>query len=801
MAAPTIDRPGAATREPVRFDPDAPHDELLLEDPAGDQPDAPGGETLAEEPRVIAYRPLLAAALVTVAAGLVTGGIFGSWAARLLGLAASLFGVGWAVLALRSPKRETMYQLLLLPSALVIGMILMIPAGGAGPGALPEAVRAAIQSGRLLRPPVPFDSGWIPILAVVFSLLGFGAAWVSTALDRARLGMAVPLPVLALTALTQPDDGEFIAGLCAFIPLLAALAVVFGGDNVRASELSREFELKRALRGLGATVAAVVALVVLSNASFLFPEPVYDPTDQPQKPRPIPLSQIQDRVLFEVATPAGITGPWKTGVLDVYDGEAWRLPPFDKKRFLDIAGDGIVDPVLAPRAETTVMFTIRELGNATALPGTATPAIVKIDPSQGAQFDPRPGVLRMPEGRVPADISYSISLPPYPDAQALLAAPAREGDFTTTLEMPEAPGVIKDVLSAAPTEPAWARLDFVRKRLRSVAVAAGGGVPDDISPARVAEIIEGPDHEASPYEIVAAEAMLARWAGIPSRIAFGFDGLNDEGGVRTVRPGNAAQWLEVYFQGHGWIPLIEAPEQAKQSLDNDPNAKFDPDTVASDEVALELYIPIKLANLVLLYQRLRGLLVAAIPYLLLALAGYMATPSLMRLWRRKKRRRWAESLGPRQQIAVEYAEFRDQAHDLNVGDPLDTPLEYLKRVAPDAEHEEFAWLVSRVLYGDMSRTATADDVGAAEELGSSLRRRMFRGQPFQVRALGLLSKASLRQPYTDEIPTVLLLDPLGRFGAWRRGRAQARSRRGRSYVPRWRRALGALTIPALGRRS
>ena len=43
--------------------------------------------------------------------------------------------------------------------------------------------------------------------------------------------------------------------------------------------------------------------------------------------------------------------------------------------------------------------------------------------------------------------------------------------------------------------------------------------------------------------------MLARWAGIPARIGFGFDGVNDENGVLTVRPGNAAQWLEVYFEG------------------------------------------------------------------------------------------------------------------------------------------------------------------------------------------------------------------------------------------------------------
>lgn len=797
MAAPTIARPTDDLSPEERADESPP--EESTDAALGSGQESGAGDASAEPAQAIAWRPLFAATLVAAGAGLVTGGIFGSWAARLLGLVAAVGGAGWAVLALRNPKRETAYQLALVPAALAVAMLLMVPAGGSGPGALPQAVRDAIESGRLLRPPVPFDSGWIPILTVVFALLGFGAGWVSTALGRARLGMAVPLPVLALTALTQPEDGQFIAGLCAFLPLLAALAVVFGGDDVRASELTKEFELKRALRGVAAAATAIVALVVLSNASFLFPEPVYDPTDQPQKPRPIPLSQIRDRVLFEVTTEAPITGPWKTGVLDVYDGEAWRLPPFDKERFVDVPPDGVVNENLATSSSVTVTFTIRELGNATSLPGTTTPGIVEIDPSHGARFDPRADVLRMPAGRVPPDISYAVSLPPYPNADVLGLAPARQGDFTDTLDIPEPPGAIRDVLASAPVEPAWARLDFVRKRLRSVAVAAGGGKPDDISPARVAEIIEGPNHEASPYEIVAAEAMLARWAGIPSRIGFGFDGVNDEGGVKTVRPANAAQWLEVYFEGHGWVPLIEAPEQAKQTLDNDPNAQFDPDTVASDEVAVELYIPVKLQSLQLLYERLRELLALALPYVLVGVALYLANPAVMRFWRRRKRRRWAEQAGPHAQVAVEYAEFRDQAHDLNVGDPLDTPLEYLKRVTHDAEHQEFAWLVSRVLYGDMARAVGPQDVVAAEELGASLRRRMFRGQPFQVRVIAVVSKASLRQPFTDEVPNVRLLDPLGRFGTWHRARKAARAGRPRR-MPGWLR-LPSTHIPQLtGRR-
>ena len=777
MTAPTIDREDTAFGR----------DDTGM--PVSSRPEPESAATPAE---AIAYRTLLAAGLATVAAGLVTGGIFGSWSARLLGAFAACFGVFWAWLTLRSRGRESTYQALLLPASFVVGLILLIPAGDGGPSELPRLLRDAVSSGRLLRPPVPFDPGWRPILMIVFSLLGFGAAWVGTAMGRTRLAVAVPMPVLALTAITQPDDGEFVAGLCAFVPLIAALAVLFGGDSRKASELTKDFELKRAIRAGIAGVAAIVALVALSNASFLFPEPVYDPSDQPQKPRPIPLSSIEDRVLFEIKTDSGVTGPWKTGALDVYDGDAWKLPPFDKERFVDVPADGIVEPSIAANATVAIDFTLRALGNATSLPGTPTMTKVEKPSDLAAKWDPRVQVLRMPEGRAPENVAYRVYMPVYPNADALAAAPPREGDFAEQLEIPKPPSTIARILTEAPQQKgSWERLDFVRKRLREVVVATGGGVPKDMPASRVAEIFEDPAHEASPYEIVAAEAMLARWAGVPSRIGFGFDGFNDENGVFTIRPANAAQWLEVYFEGHGWVPLIEAPEQAKQALDNEDDALFDPNTLASNEVAVDLYIPVKLESIRLLYERIRGRIIEALPFVAGLIAIYLATPAAMKQWRRYKRRRWATSYGPRTQIAVEYAEFRDLAHDLNVGDPLDTPLEYLKRVVDDEEHQEFAWLVARALYGDLAVGVTDADARAAEELAGSLRRRMFRGQPFQSRVLAVITKASLRQPYTDEVPNVMMLDPLGRFSRWRSARRQTRRR-----TTTWRR------VPALvGRRS
>jgi len=736
-------------------------------------PGTPPGGTDAE-PRPHVLRPLLVAGLSAAAAAFMTGGIFGSWSARVFGVVGVAFGVGWAALVLRRRSARLVFQLGLLPVAAVIGAVLAIPgANGASPTSL---IAQAVRGGRLLRPPVPFDPGWRPVLFVMFTILGFCVAWVATSLSRPQAAMAMPLVVVGVTAISQAPGHELLSGVLALVPTIAAVAVLFGGDMASAADLGRGFEAKRMARAVPAFAAVVGLLILLNHSSFLFPKPVYNPTQKPQKPRSIPISQAPDVVLFTVGAPDGgpppVTGPWVIGTLDVYDGTQWLVSPFNQTDLRPLGPGGVVDNTRAPTQG--VRFDVRTLRDTNTFPTTASPTKASFPDPGAVAFNSRNDTFVVRAGRVRPGTVYTIYLPTYPTAAQLQSATgAVPGKLRPFLRVPPPPPAVASLLSQAPTNP-WLRLDFLRNALNKVVVANGNGVPEPVPPSKVQDLLAG-SHEGSPYDIVAAQALLARWAGVPSRIGFGFDRGQVEGGVTTIRPRNAVQFLETWFPGYGWVPIVGTPPRAKASLNNNKD-KLPSAIQPSNDIAVQLYIPTEVNTLRQLYEEVRMWLLRALPVALLLLLGYLGLPATQKARRRLRRRRWATALGARELVAVEYAEFRDLATDLGVGDAYATPLEFLRRVVDDGEHAELAWLVTRVLYGDRALAAGAEEVNDARALSESMRRRLFRAQPFQTRVLAVLSRASLARPYSAEMPTVALLRlrPRRRPKPARRGPASRR---------------------------
>jgi hypothetical protein len=588
----------------------------------------------------------------------------------------------------------------------------------------------ALRGGGISQPPVPFDPGWRFLLAALAVLLGSAAAGLALSAGNARLAPALGAGVVLAGVLVQPS-GAAVVSVCGALVLLAA------GLAVAAGEAGGGFEARRLARGAGALAGLVALVVLLSTLGFLFPDSTAQQVIPPKRPQ-TPPSEVKDRVLFKVDAERAV--PLRLGVLDGYDGRGFLTPPYDSARFRRLGP--------APSDGLKVTITVADLGGH-LLPAPASPRGVSVTGAR-IEVDPRTGQLRLPKERAAKGLTYTVVAAPVPSAEALDRAgpPPRALDPFT--KAPPAPRPVLDLLAQAPgADTPYGRVQFLRAALYGRVVAAGAGSPADVPPGRVVELLDG--KEASPFEITAAEVLLARWAGVPARLGYGY---YDPAGAAEIRPRNGATWLEAYFEGSGWVPVVGSPPRAKASFSREPK-KQDPLVRPTDQLALVVYVPVRLTTVQLLYTLVRYWLVRALPVGLGLVLAWALCPSLLRGQRRWRRRRWAGATGrgAPERLLVAYAELRDGVADLNIGRPDMTALELAASgVAPDDEHTQLAWLVTRGLWGDLRRGLTEEDVKAGEDMAASVLRRLRRAQSAGSRFSALVSRASLRAPWSTEIP-------------------------------------------------
>jgi transglutaminase-like putative cysteine protease len=75
------------------------------------------------------------------------------------------------------------------------------------------------------------------------------------------------------------------------------------------------------------------------------------------------------------------------------------------------------------------------------------------------------------------------------------------------------------------------------------------------------------DHAGDCQHFAGAAALLLRLAGVPTRVVVGFaTGLRQGEGRFKVRDTDAHTWIEVYFQGYGWVPFNPTPTAAQAEI-------------------------------------------------------------------------------------------------------------------------------------------------------------------------------------------------------------------------------------------
>lgn len=727
-----------------------PDETTTIPETGGIAPATPHDMTAGEDDEGLEQAPLRIAISVgfpVIAAAVMVGGVFLGISPRLYAGVAGILGIALAVLVARV-QRPVVSNLAAIGGLLAIGALLVIPSGVGNLTGLRSIVSDAAASGDVLRPPVPWTPGWIAIVGWLMGLVGFVTAWVALVLRKAAFALLIPLPVAAIAGISVSKGAQIPSGLAVLVLFAIGLGLLASSQSLGEGEERPPlaYEVRKALKSVPLIVAITVALAFLSQADFLFPKPVIDPTQTAQKPKPVPLSEVPDRVLFTVDS--SITGPWRTGSLDVFDGKDWRLPPFAESALADVPRSGIVDDDLKPGVKAT--FTVAGLGGAVLPTVPNTVGIVAEGPKLA--YDSRNANIRVAQGQVQAGLKYTVTaaaLPTIDDLRKLNATAPR--DVAKFTEIPiDPPPAAADLIAKANKESKWDEFDYLRTWILDNVTATGPGIPKSIDAERIQDMIAG-SKEATPYEIVAAQAMFARWIGLPSRIGYGYDGGELVGQTLEVRPKHGASFVEVYFPNYKWLPVIGTPKKAKPTVGGDPaQQQFDPSVLPSDDVTVQLFLPVVVPPESVFIDQVRQAVMIAVPVLLLILLAYVVWPAIKKSRVRGRRRAAALAAGNRPRIALAYAEYRDFATDFGFYYPTDTPLMFLDRFMDDEEHTEFAWLVTRALWGDLQHDLTPEVAVAAEELSRSLRRRLSQAQPSTVRVVSWVSRLSLRDPYAPE---------------------------------------------------
>ncbi|WP_146087469.1 DUF3488 and transglutaminase-like domain-containing protein [Thermomonospora echinospora] len=471
-----------------------------------------------------------------------------------------------SLLAGRLPPVRALLGGLPVPLAALVALAAWRP--GQTPGAVAGAVDALLHSGaRILTttPPVPVtvDTLALPLTATWLT----GAAAVAAA-RAARPLLALVPPVVLLVGAVVLAGPDAPPGYPAVAVLVAAGALLLGTTPGPQFGYGR-MDGRAVLRSLG--VAAVLAVL----AAFAAP-PVLDgwaPTPPDlhtavQPPAELdqavnPLSYLPAwaagpaRPLLEVRAERPVELRWVT--LADFTGQTW-LPEAGYRP----TGGTVPAPDPAPPRTTSYRADLRVHD----LPGPWLPAVGHPRAVQGppVAYDPASGTIVTRSGQS-AGRHYTVTgdVPAWRPGDAVNAVVPTDPEFERYRELPPgAPARIRDVAAVvAGTDSPYRQAVRLAEHLRRdyvVDVRGRGGHGYASLAAFLVMPGEGRRGRGTPDQFASAFAVLARAAGLPSRVVVGFEqGVADGPGRYQVRTGDAVAWGEVYFDRVGWVPFDVVP--------------------------------------------------------------------------------------------------------------------------------------------------------------------------------------------------------------------------------------------------
>ncbi|PRZ09714.1 uncharacterized protein DUF4129 [Isoptericola sp. CG 20/1183] len=682
---------------------------------------------------------------------------------------------------------------LALPGSTVAGVV-------PTPATWQELALGAVQGWKEFVTSVPPLSSF-PELAVVPFLLMLLAgvlagtiAWRASHAAWAVLPVVVALAGVALLGTILPAYPLVQGLVVAVVGLLWAswrAAESRMGANRLLSDASRSATRRlraQRLRGgaamlvLGGVAAVLVAPQISAGERTALREIITPPLDLHQYTSPLVgfrsyTKELADTALFTVdGMPEG--GRVRLATLDTYAGTVYDVSSGGEAGVFSRAGeviDTVADGERVPVDVTVTGYSGVWLPDLGELAGIEFSGERAEELSASTYYNGTSGTALVTAGLRPGD-SYRLDavVTPVPSEDSLASTPIVDTDLPDPRDVADAVPAKAQQFAADATEP-FERLTNIRDALVATGVYSNGlenqpASRPGHSAARIDELLAKDEMVGDDEQFATALALMARSAGIPARVVMGF--YPDEktwtpGTPYVVTGADVHAWVEVPFEGHGWVPfdvipdednkveplprsrqvpkppVLEAPESPEEppradagDVEDDDNDEEDSEGVDWRAVAaVVVTVAIPLAILVL--------------PLLLVLA-YKA--------RRRGRRRSAPVLVDR--VSGGWREVLDVATDLGAGVPpaatrREGAVLLAERVPSGAAATTgLAHRADHVVFG--AQTPTDDDVDRYWAEVDALVHEMQHAVPWRRRVAGRFSLRSVRGADAPPLRTVLL---------------------------------------------
>jgi transglutaminase-like putative cysteine protease len=423
-------------------------------------------------------------------------------------------------------------------------------------GTLVESLSDAIP--RLLTEPLPLTAR-ADLLAAPVVLVALVSLLAGLRMDgRTRMGPVAGALVLYVAGAVLSAGATDPHGLLAMLLVALALAGWIMLDRRPDDARHRVSTGAPVVAGLAVLIAAV-AVVPVGNA--------YQPRDHVDPPvlevdTPSPLPRLgawaanPDAELMRVR---GAAVPLRLVTLRSYDGSQWEAAT----RYSPIGSPGARSlPDGERRRRSTVSVELTGLGG----PWLPTPGDPVVVSERQAAVDLESGTVY--DGEARAGTEYDVTATAdSPDPEALLAATVpTSGAAAAYLRQPELPFTLATYgaritrAASSPYERALA-IERAVEHSRQLSARATSGSAFW----RIEQFLFGAPgtpggRVGTSEQFTTAFALLARNAGLPTRVVVGFrPGTPQDDGTMLVRGRDALAWPEIYFNELGWVPFSPTP--------------------------------------------------------------------------------------------------------------------------------------------------------------------------------------------------------------------------------------------------